>query len=266
MKSLPHFFIALAAVLLTHTAAAQNQLEPAKGNQAATKPKAADVKVVDVPGLPRVLLIGDSISYGYQPFVTAKLKGKANIHHPPENCGHTGRGLAYLDKWLAGEHWDVIHFNFGLHDLKYLDEKGNYVTPDKGKQVTPPEIYRQQLTEVTKRLQATGAKLVFATTTPVPPGARGRVAGDEIVYNKIAREVMQALNVPVDDLGAYVAEQQKKLPPYPVSERAKARDLARSPRPGEIQNPFDVHFTPEGYKQLADLVVASVEKVLPASH
>ena len=140
------------------------------------------------------------------------------------------------------------------------------MTPDKGKQVTPPEIYRQQLTELTKRLQATNAKLVFATTTPVPPGARGRVAGDEIVYNKIAREVMQALNVPVDDLGAYVAEQQKKLPPYPVSERAKARDLARSPRPGEIQNPFDVHFTPEGYKQLADLVVASVEKVLPASH
>ena len=101
---------------------------------------------------------------------------------------------------------------------------------------------------------------------PPPPGAGGRVAGDEVVYNKIAREVMAELNVPVDDLGAYVAEQQKKLPPYPVSERAKARDLARSPRHGEIQKPFDVHFTPEGYNQLANLVVASIDKVLPAAH
>jgi len=266
MKSLPHFFIALAAVLLTHTATAQNQLEPAKGNQAAPKPKAADVKVVDVPGLPRVLLIGDSISYGYQPFVMTKLKGKANIHHPPENCGDTGRGLKYLDKWLAGEHWDVIHFNFGLHDLKYLDEKGNYVTPDKGKQVTPPEIYRQQLTEVTKRLKATGAKLVFATTTPVPPGARGRVAGDEVVYNQIAREVMKELDVPVDDLGAYVAEQQKKLPPHPESEKPAPHTRPLALRPGEIQQPFDVHFTPAGYDQLANLVVASIGKVLPAVH
>ena len=120
------------------------------------------------------------------------------------------------------------------------------------------------MTELTKRLKATNAKLVFATTTPVPPGARGRVAGDEVVYNKIAREVMQELNVPVDDLGAYVAEQKKKLPPYPLSDIKKARELARSPRPGEVQLPFDVHFTPGGYDQLANLVVASIGKVLPA--
>ena len=264
---LPRLFqIVFATTLAANAALGQNLLEPAAGNKPAPKPKVPAAKVADVPGLPRIMLLGDSISLGYLPMVTEKLKGRANVHHPAENCGDTTRGLTYLDKWLGSDHWDVIHFNFGLHDMKYLDAKGNYVTPDKGKQVNPPEVYRQQLGELTKRLKSNGAKLIFATTTPVPPGAGGRVAGDEVIYNKIAREVMAELNVPVDDLGAYVAEQQKKLPPYPVSERAKARDLARSPRSGEIQKPFDVHFTPEGYNQLANLVVASIDKVLPASH
>src|SRR5512133_119554 len=79
--------------------------------------------VTDVPGLPRVLLIGDSISMGYTLPVRTLLAGKANVHRPPENCGDTARGVKSLDKWLGDGKWDVIHFNFGLHDLKYLDDK-----------------------------------------------------------------------------------------------------------------------------------------------
>ena len=266
MKLLRLFQIVFATTLAVNAALGQNLLEPAAGNKPAPKPKEPAAKVADVPGLPRIMLLGDSISYGYLPIVTEKLKGRANVHHPPENCGDTGRGLHYLDKWLGSDHWDVIHFNFGLHDMKYLDAKENYVTPDKGKQVNPPEVYRQQLSELTKRLKTNGAKLIFATTTPVPPGARGRVAGDEVVYNQIAREVMKELDVPVDDLGAYVAEQQKKVPPHPLSEKPAPHGPHPAIRPGEIQQPFDVHFTPEGYNQLAGLVVASIEKVLPASH
>lgn len=257
------FRIIVVAGLLANTVQSQN-LEPAAGKKAPAKPRdPALIEIADVPGLPRVLLIGDSISMGYTLPVREKLKGRANVHHPPENCGPTERGLERLEKWLESGHWDVIHFNFGLHDLKYLDEKGQYVGPDKGKQVAPPEVYRKQLREITVQLQKSGAKLIYATTTPVPPGTTGRVAGDERVYNEIATAVMKELKVPIDDLCGLVAAQQTKLPPRPESEKPTGRTRVQS-RPGELQLPFNVHFTPEGYDQLANLVVASVEKQLRA--
>jgi acyl-CoA thioesterase-1 len=241
---------------------AQN-LDPTPGVKAPAKPVDPSlVEVPDVPGLPRVLLIGDSISMGYTLDVRAKLKDRANVHHPAENCGPTERGLARLDKWLGTNRWDVIHFNFGLHDLKYLDAQGQYVAPEKGKQIAPPEVYRKNLRELALRLQKTGTGLVFATTTPVPPGTLGRIAGDERPYNQVAVSVMKELGIPVDDLGGYVEAQQLKLPPRPASELPPKGKRAEA-RPGEIQLPFNVHFTPEGYDQLADLVVASIEKALP---
>ena len=246
--------LALILSLTTSAGFAQN-LEPAAGAKAPAKPVDPSlVEVADVPGLPRVLLIGDSISMGYTLDVRAKLKDHANVHHPAENCGPTERGLARLDKWLGTNRWDVIHFNFGLHDLKYLDDKGQYVAP--------PEVYRKNLRELALRLQKTSAGLVFATTTPVPPGTLGRIAGDERPYNQVAVSVMKELGIPVDDLGGYVEAQQLKLPPRPASELPPKGKRAES-RPGEIQLPFNVHFTPDGYNQLADLVVASIEKALP---
>src|SRR5712692_6887545 len=74
--------------------------------------------VPDVPGLPRVLLIGDSISIGYTVPTRHLLTGKANVHRIPANGGPTTNGLANLDAWLGHGKWDVIHFNWGLHDLK----------------------------------------------------------------------------------------------------------------------------------------------------
>jgi acyl-CoA thioesterase-1 len=209
-----------------------------------------------------VLLIGDSISMGYTLNVRAKLKGRANVHHPAENCGPTERGLARLDEWLGTNHWDVIHFNFGLHDLKYLDDQGRYVSPEKGKQVAPPEIYRKNLRELALRLKKTGAVIVFATTTPVPPGTLGRVAGNQLAYNKVADSVMHELGIPIDDLAGYVESLQAAQPPRPASE-APAPGKHAAPRPGEIQLPFNVHFTPKGYDELATLVVDSLERACP---
>lgn len=223
----------------------QSALEPAQGTKPAGKAKdPALVPVEDTPGLPRVLLIGDSISLGYTLPVRELLQGRANVHRAPENCGPTERGIAMLDKWLAGETWDVIHFNFGLHDMKYLDEKGNYVDPSKGKQVAPPETYAAQLGKLASRLKATGAKVIFATTTPVPPGAKGRVAGDETIYNKAALRVMEEQGIPVDDLCAVATKQ-----------------IATQP-PGTFQQRANVHYTTEGYRELARQVADSIGKEL----
>ena len=85
------------------------------------------------PGLPRVLVIGDSISIGYTLGVRALLRGKANVHRPAENCRHTDIGLEKLEEWLGDQPWDVIHFNWGLHDLKYVDENWVKMLPGRGK-------------------------------------------------------------------------------------------------------------------------------------
>ncbi len=70
----------------------------------------------DVPGRPRVLLIGDSVSRGYTLATRKELAGRASVHRAPENCGPTANGLKKLDAWLGAGKWDVIHFNFGIHD------------------------------------------------------------------------------------------------------------------------------------------------------
>src|SRR5882757_11342750 len=88
--------------------------------RAAKKPDAAMAEITDDPKLPRVLLIGDSISIGYTLDTRELLAGKANVHRIPTNGGPTTSGLANLDAWLGEGKWDVIHFNWGLHDLKYI--------------------------------------------------------------------------------------------------------------------------------------------------
>lgn len=198
--------------------------------------------VQDEPGLPRVLLIGDSISMGYTLPVRALLRGVANVHRPAQNCGDTGRGLKHLDAWLGEGRWDVIHFNFGLHDVKYLDAEGRYVPPEQGHQVTPVERYAENLRLLVERMRKTGAKLVFATTTPIPDGTLGRVAHDEKRYNATAAQVMRELGVSINDLHAFV-----------------------QPRQTELQLPTNVHFSDTGYEALGQVVAAQIRASLPTS-
>jgi acyl-CoA thioesterase-1 len=209
---------------------------------AQTAPKKVDPSMVPVgenPTLPRVLLIGDSISMGYTIPVRELLKDKANVLRVLDNAGDTGRGLENLDKWLGAKRWDVIHFNFGLHDLKYLDAEGKYVTPDKGKQVTLLPQYEANLRQLVARLKKTNAKLIWASTTPVPDASLGRVQGGETAYNEVALKVMTELGVPIDDLHSVVVN-----------------------GPPDMQLPHNVHYTPEGYRILARSVTGSIEAAL----
>lgn len=139
--------LATLALLACDPAAAQLQRRP-------TNP--AFAKVVDNPDLPRVLLIGDSISIGYTVPVRKKLEGEANVHRIPTNGGPTTRGLAQIDAWLGDGHWDVIHFNWGLHDLKYMDEKGRLVDVTKGKQQVPLAEYEENLRKLVTPPQGNG--------------------------------------------------------------------------------------------------------------
>src|SRR5262245_37152009 len=94
----------LSVQVLTSGAQTSNALP--KAPVAAQDPSLVDV--ADDPTLPRILLIGDSISMGYTIPVRNLLKGKANVHRIPENGGPTTNGLGKLQSWLGNNHWDVI--------------------------------------------------------------------------------------------------------------------------------------------------------------
>jgi acyl-CoA thioesterase-1 len=195
--------------------------------------------IQDVPGLPRVLLLGDSISIGYTLKVRELLAGRANVHRPPENCNYTAFGLKRLDTWLGQKPWDVIHFNFGLHDLKYADANFLLVDTKIGKQVATVEQYASNLQKIVERLKQTNAKLIWCNTTPVPADSPGRIGNDEIPYNAAAAGVMKEHGIPTTDLWTIVKN-------HPA-----------------LQLPNNVHFTKEGYDTLAQAVATSIKAALP---
>lgn len=212
-------FAGLLAGMMAASLAAQDYRSPAS-------------EVEDVAGLPRVLLIGDSISIGYTIPVRKLLAGKANVHRVPLNGGPSSNGVFMIDSWLGTKQWDVIHFNFGLHDLKRMSD---------GKQQVSPEAYERYLRLVVERLKKTGAKLIWATTTPVPDGkvSPPRIPADVPTYNAIALRVMEENGVAIDDLYAFAL-----------------------PRLKEIQEPVNVHFKPAGSDMLGAQVVKSIEAAL----
>ena len=195
---------------------------------------------------PRVLILGDSISIGYTPIVQELMQDEAIVLRPmtdagrPENCEGTTKGVEAIDRWLQidGGRWDVIHFNFGLHDLKRVDPdtRQNSDDPTHPRQAEP-EAYERNLRAMVAQLKATGAALVFATTTPVPEGGvrPHRDVDDPGRYNAIAQRVMREHGIAVNDLYALVL-----------------------PRLEEIQQPVNVHFTAEGSRLMAEAVAAAI--------
>ncbi|MBT5309970.1 MAG: SGNH/GDSL hydrolase family protein [Verrucomicrobia bacterium] len=203
---------------------------PALGQAQNTKPKRSNpmAPIRDVVGLPRVLLIGDSISIGYTLPTRELLKGKANVHRIPTNGGPTTKGLVQIDSWLGDSKWNVIHFNWGLHDLKFMPH---------GKRQVTLVAYEKNLDSLVRRLKQTGAKLIWRNTTPVPEAKvrPQRIPADVVSYNAAAKRVMQKHRVPIHDLYSFA--------------------LARLER---IQLPANVHFTPVGSTALADEVAKEI--------
>ena len=243
-------FLALSMGLLLVPLAAMRAADTPARPKAATPPEF--VAITDDPKLPRVLLMGDSVSIAYALEVRKLLAGVANVHRVPANCGSTKVAVGYygLTRWLpdANEKWDVIHFNHGLHDLSYRfaddsdkNAKGEYASPTNGgHQNVPPEVYEKNLRQIIARLKQTGAKLIFASTTPVPESDAAKYVKDsELPYNEIAKKVMTVEGVTWNDLWSLV-----------------------KPRQSELQIPRNVHFHTQGSSVMAKQVVEMIRQML----
>lgn len=200
----------------------------------------------------RVLLLGDSISIGYHAAVVEALGPEFTVARPmanpekgrAENCEGTTKGVKAIERWLAleGGNWDVIHFNFGLHDLKRVDPEtrrnsNDPADPNQADLAT----YTSQLTAIVEALEATGATLILATTTPVPTGGvrPHRDPEDVVRYNAGARGIAEPRGIAVDDLYSFIL-----------------------PRLAELQKPVDVHFTAEGSAALGGEVARAIRSAV----
>ena len=108
-----------------------------------------------------VILLGDSIRMGYEPFVVKDLGDAAEVWAPQENGAHTANLLVQLSTWVLPKNVAVIHVNAGLHDLKTL----HYDTREN---VIPLKHYRDNVEVLLRTMrQRTKAHIIWATTTLV---------------------------------------------------------------------------------------------------
>ena len=154
--------------------------------------------------LPRVLIIGDSISRSYTKQVTQLLTGKAEVQRVQANCKFSAYGVKNTAGWIAKGKWDIIHFNFGMWDLYGWKQKVK----------ATPETYAANLDKIVTILKTSGARLIFATTTP---NCKSKEIKSILVsaerhgqFALAALEVMKKHQVKVNDLCAVVAPEIDK--------------------------------------------------------
>jgi hypothetical protein len=143
--------------------------------------------------LPRVLLIGDSITRDYFPEVEKRLAGKVYVGRLSSAAFVADPALRQqITMVLSQYQFDVIHFNNGMHGWHYSEA-------DYGKAL--PALV------ATIRSNAPQARLIWANTTPLRDG-KGANGDPQAEYsdervaarNQIAGELMAAQKIPVNDL------------------------------------------------------------------
>jgi lysophospholipase L1-like esterase len=180
--------------------------------------------------LPRVLLIGDSITRAYYPEVEKRLAGKAYVGRLSSSAFISDPALLdQLKMVLTQYNFDVIHFNNGMHGWQHSEKEYEAAFPEYLKTI---------------RKYAPEAKLIWANTTPLkvspPPfsdnstrATDGRITG----RNAIAAKFMKAHGILVEDLN--------------------------TPMQGHPEYHIDnVHFNDQGISIQADLVAMDIEKSL----
>lgn len=149
----------------------------------------------------KVVLIGDSIRGGYQPFVQRKLKGEIEVVGPKPNCRHSLWALDHFHEWVEMEKPDLVHFNFGIHDVS--------PQPDGEPQILIDQ-YRLCLSRFIDKAEAIDVKMIWATCTPLfktskeTPMSEWEKRVDIEEYNAAALEVVERRGVPVNDLHSVI--------------------------------------------------------------
>src|SRR6266446_5274422 len=181
--------------------------------------------------LPRVLLIGDSITRDYYPEVEKRLAGKAFVARlATSRFAADPVLLKEIALVLDQIKFDVIHFNNGMHGWQHSEAE-----------------YRKAFPQCVAaiRARAPQAKLIWATTTPLRDGkavahdSQAEYSDERVTArNAIATEIVTAQKIPINDLNAAI----RGHPEY---------------------HNDNVHFNNQGIQIQAAQVSAQIEKLLP---
>ena len=178
-------------------------------------------KGTQADSIPKVLIIGDSISGGYSKSLIKLLEGKAEVTKlgavagyriQKETFWHSRGEAKYLDfgsakacivdferfgKHLEDTPYDVIHFNFGLNDI-FRGRNGAWHNP--------VDQYAKDLAKIVTLLKANGAKVIWANITPIQANAPHNPEGVELIYNAAAAKVMKKHGIPINNLHSVVTK------------------------------------------------------------
>jgi lysophospholipase L1-like esterase len=187
----------------------------------------------------RVVLIGDSIRKGYERTVKLALRREARVWAPEENCGPSYRIYENIEEWIVAEEPDIVHINCGLHDTRRdLNAKKPWV---------PIETYKTNLKKIFGKIrERAGAKIIWATTTPVNEEWHHKMKGFErlesriVEYNDAAVKVAESFGASIDDLFKVVMD--------------AGRD--------KILSPDGVHYSEKGFELLGKAVAESIRAQL----
>jgi hypothetical protein len=183
---------ALVAVCLSHGCATRPEITPASRESI----EWCDIWIshANETNLPRVLLIGDSITRDYYPDVEKHLAGKAYVARLATSRFLSDPVLAReIALVLEATAFDIIHFNNGMHGWQHSEAE-----------------YREAFPGflATIKSHAPRAKLIFATTTPLKeskaaPNDTTQASDERIAArNAIALECLKGKGIGVDDLHA----------------------------------------------------------------
>ncbi|MEM6377164.1 MAG: SGNH/GDSL hydrolase family protein [Bacteroidota bacterium] len=204
--------------------------------------------------LPKVFLIGDSISIQYGPYLKNYLAGKVDIERKEDNGeaeedlnvpkgangGDSRMVLEYLKVMLpkASFQPDYLLLNCGLHDIK------TQINTDK-RQVSEAE-YKSNLSQIIDLVEQKDIQIIWMRTTPVVDSIHNhnenrwmhRFAKDLKEYNRIADSVFTAHQIPIIDLHDFTQQLGTK----------HFRD--------------HVHYDEEARKLQAAFITGSLEKII----
>lgn len=178
----------------------------------------------DRTDLPRVLLIGDSITEGYQSKVRSRLDGSFLVDYIATSyavdCPFYNN---LIESFADDSKYDIIHFNHGLH--------GMHMTTD---------VYEKAMDELTEKLCRFGKVIAVTSTKTYAPDTDTPTAHNPRVLerNEAVRRIAKKYALTVDEL-------------YTVSEGVSITDYSKD----------GTHFADAGYEALSESVAASVKGV-----
>ena len=176
--------------------------------------------------LPRVLLIGDSITRGYESKVRARLQGVCYVDYVATSYAVDSPIYTKLMKaFVDDSRYALVHFNHGLHGIHMTKR-----------------TYKSGIKKLLLKI-GKDKKLILATTTVVYHGRSKRKHGAWMKRvrerNDTIKELASDLNLAVDDL-------------YIVSQGIPAEKRAID----------GTHYMDDGYEILADAVAESIKNLL----